>query len=150
MSTAYPQIPYDRTDFEAMRRERMLYVDKTRFLHEMEEISYAFLLRPHGFGKSCWVSLLQNYYDRNAAHRFEALFAGTDIARRPTPDRHRYVILHFDFSVLGDAEETSRERFDQHCSRSLRRALECNRDLFPEAVRQRILARIAHQGDRLA
>ena len=140
MNTAYPQIPYDRTDFEAMRRERMLYVDKTRFLHKLEEISFAFLMRPRGFGKSCWVSLLQNYYDRNAADRFEALFAGTDIARRPTPDRHRYVVLHFDFSALGDAKETSQERFDQHCARSFRRALECNRDLFPEAVRQRILA----------
>ena len=67
-----------------MRREWMLYVDKTRFLHELEKVHYAFLMRPHGFGKSCWVSLLRNYYDRNAADRFEALFAGTDIARRPT------------------------------------------------------------------
>ena len=140
MSPTCPQIPYDRTDFEAIRRERMLYVDKTGFLHGLEEIRYAFLMRPRGFGKSCWVSLLQSYYDRNGAGRFEELFAGTDIARRPTPNRHRYVVLHFDFSALGDAEETSQERFDQHCARSLRRALECNRDLFPEAVRQRILA----------
>ncbi len=33
MATAYPQIPYGWADFEAMRRERCLYVDKTRFLH---------------------------------------------------------------------------------------------------------------------
>ena len=123
-----------------MRRERTLYVDKTRFLHDLEEVHYAFLFRPRGFGKSCWISLLQHYYDRRAADRFESLFAGTDIARRPTPDRHRYVVLHFDFSALGDAEETSQERFEQHCSRILRLALARNRDLFPGAAMQRILA----------
>ena len=137
---AYPRVPSGWTDFETMRRERTLYVDKTRFLHELEEVRYAFLLRPRGFGKSCWVSLLQNYYDRNAADRFEALFAGTDIAQRPTPDRHRYLVLHFDFSAFDDTVETSRERFEQHCFRHLRRMLECNRDLFPEAALQRILA----------
>jgi len=36
LSTPYPQIPYGWADFEAMRRERTLYVDKTRFLHELE------------------------------------------------------------------------------------------------------------------
>ena len=123
-----------------MRRERALYVDKTRFLHELEEVHYAFLFRPRGFGKSCWVSLLRHYYDRCAADRFESLFAGTDIARRPTPDRHRYVVLHFDFSALRDAEQTSQEPFEQHCSQLLRLALDRNRDLFPETVMQRILA----------
>ena len=112
MKPAYPRIPYGCTDFETMRRERMPYVDKTRFVRELEEVHYAFLLRPRGFGKSCWVSLLRNYYDRNAAERFEALFAGTDIARRPTPDRNRFVILHFDFSAFGDTVVTSPESFE--------------------------------------
>ena len=140
MSPTWPPIPYGWTDFEAIRRKRALYVDKTRFLHELEEVRYAFFFRPRGFGKSCWVSLLRNYYDRSAADRFESLFAGTDIGRRPTPDRHRYVTLHFDFSALGDAGETSQDRFEQHCSRLLRLALERNRDLFPAATMQRILA----------
>ena len=41
MSPDWPPIPYGRTDFEALRRERTLYVDKTRFLHELEEVRYA-------------------------------------------------------------------------------------------------------------
>ena len=137
---AYPRIPYGESDFRRIRLNRWLYVDKTRLLHELEEVRYAFFFRPRGFGKSCWVSLLQNYYDRSAADRFESLFAGTDIARRPTPDRHRYVILHFDLSALGDAGETSQEHFEQHCSLVLRLALERNRDLFPDTTTQRILA----------
>ena len=35
LNTPYPQIPYGWADFEAMRREHTLYVDKTRFLHEL-------------------------------------------------------------------------------------------------------------------
>ena len=36
MSGTHPQIPYGWVDFQAMRRERTLYVDKTRFLHHLE------------------------------------------------------------------------------------------------------------------
>ena len=110
LNTPYPQIPYGWADFEGMRRERTLYVDKTRFLHELERERFAFLIRPRRFGKSCWVALLESYYDRNRAGRFEEIFAGTDIARQPTPNRHRYVILRFDFSAFDDTLETLRER----------------------------------------
>ena len=139
LSTPYPQIPYGWADFEAMRRERTLYVDKTRFLHDLEQERFAFLIRPRRFGKSCWVALLESYYDRNRADRFEAIFGGTDIARRPTPNRHRYVILRFDFSAFDDTLETLRERFETYCLIKLRGALERNRDLFPEPVIDRIL-----------
>ena len=136
----FPQIPYGWADFEAMRTERCLYVDKTRFLRELENQRFAFLIRPRRFGKSCWVALLESYYERTRADRFEALFAGTDIARRPTANRHRYVILRFDFSAFDDTLETLRERFETYCFIRLRSALERNRDLFPEPVTARILA----------
>ena len=78
MSTAYPQIPYGWADFEAMRRERTLYVDKTRFLHDLEQERFAFLIRPRRFGKSCWVALLESYYDRNRAQSGRGRGAGRD------------------------------------------------------------------------
>ena len=142
----FPQIPYGWADFEAMRTERCLYVDKTRFLHELENQRFAFLIRPRRFGKSCWVALLESYYERTRADRFEALFAGTDIARRPTANRHRYVILRFDFSAFDDTLETLRERFETYCFIRLRSALERNRDLFPEPVIARILAHTSIDG----
>ena len=146
MSNAPPQIPYGWADFRMIRRERALYVDKTRFLHDLEQERYAFLIRPRRFGKSCWVSLLAYYYDRARADRFATLFAGTDVGRRPTPNRHRYVILHFDFSAFDDTLETLRERFEIYCFIKLRAALERNRDLFPQPVIDRILAHPAIDG----
>ena len=140
MNTAYPQIPYGWADFEGMRRERTLYVDKTRFLHDLERERTAFLIRPRRFGKSCWVALLESYYDRNRADGFEAIFGGTDIAREPTANRHRYVVLRFDFSAFDDTLETLRERFETYCFIKLRATLERNRDLFPQPAIDRILA----------
>ena len=77
---------------------------------------------------------------RNRADRFEAIFGGTDIARSPTANRHRYVILRFDFSAFDDTLETLRQRFETYCFIKLRSALERNRDLFQQPVIDRILA----------
>ena len=140
MSAPFPAIPYGWANFEAIRRAGCLYVDKTRFLHALEQERYAFLIRPRRFGKSLWAAVLTSYYDRNRADRFDALFADTDIGRRPTPNRGRYVILHFDFSAFDNTLETLRERFETYCFIELRHALERNGDLFPEPIRERILA----------
>ena len=137
---AIPPIPYGWSDFASIRQEGALYVDKTRYLHDLESHSYAFLIRPRRFGKSCWLSLLENYYDRCRADRFEDLFAGTDIGTRPTPNRHRYVVLRFDFSAFDDTLDTLRERFETYCHTKLRGVLERNADIFPDHIRQRILA----------
>ena len=138
MNSSYPRIPYGWADFRAIRLEKRLYVDKTRFVHALEEERYVFLIRPRRFGKSCWVSLLENYYDRTRADEFEAVFDGTHLGRQPTENRHRYVVLRFDFSMFDDTLETLRERFEEYCQLEVRHALERNADLFPEAARQHI------------
>ena len=99
---AHPRIPYGQSDFRRIRLRKWLYVDKTRFLRRLEQEDYVFLIRPRRFGKSLWVSVLENYYDRWWGHEFDAVFAGTDIGRNPTTERHRYVVLRFDFSVVND------------------------------------------------
>ena len=140
MSASYPRIPYGWADFRAIRLENRLYVDKTRFVHALEEERYTFFIRPRRFGKSCWVSLLDNYYERNRADDFEAVFGGTDLGQQPTEDRHRYVVLRFNFSAFDDTLETLRERFETYCHLIVRHALERNRDLFPAEQIERILS----------
>ena len=138
MPASYPRIPYGWADFKAIRLENRLYVDKTRFVHALEEERYAFFIRPRRFGKSCWVSLLDNYYERNRADAFEAVFGGTHLGRHPTENRHRYVILRFNFSAFKNALETLEYHFEEYCQLIVRHALERNADLFPEAARQHI------------
>ena len=135
----YPRIPYGEADFRRIRLNRWLYVDKTRFLRRLEQERYVCFIRPRRFGKSCWVSLLENYYDRYWGHEFDAVFSGTDIGRRPTGERHRYVVLRFDFSAVNDAPETLEREFDAYCHIELRGTLRRHPDLFPAAAAQDIL-----------
>ncbi|MCY3837524.1 MAG: AAA family ATPase [Gammaproteobacteria bacterium] len=140
MPSDYPRIPYGWADYAAIRQEGRMYVDKTRHLRALEEERYAVLIRPRRFGKSCWVSLMECYYDRNRADAFDALFGDTDIGRKPTRRRNRYVILRFDFSAVSDVLETLEREFETYCESELRDALESNPDVFSENAAKRILA----------
>ena len=135
----FPAIPYGYAYFKGIRREGCLYIDKTRFLHALEQVRFAFFIRPRRFGKSCWLSLLESYYDRTEAGDFEAVFAGTAIAADPTPNRSRYVVLQFDFSAFKDAPETLEREFESYCTRHVRHALRRNRDLFDEETARLII-----------
>ena len=121
MSTppAHPRIPYGEADFRRIRLNRWLYVDKTRFVRRLEEERYTFLIRPRRFGKSLWVSLLENYYDRFWADGFEATFAGTDIGQDPTGEQSRYVTLRFNFSMVNDKLDTLEREFETYCHTEL-------------------------------
>ena len=61
---SYPAIPYGRASFPSVRRDGCLYVDKTRFLRQLEDERYVFFIRPRRFGKTFWLAMLECYYDR--------------------------------------------------------------------------------------
>ena len=140
MPSAYPHIPYGQADFRRIRLRKWLYVDKTRFLRRLEREDYVFLIRPRRFGKSLWVSLLENYYDRWWADDFDATFAGTDVGQHPTGEQSRYVTLRFNFSAVNDKLETLEREFETYCMIELRGRLRRHPDLFPEAAVRDILA----------
>ena len=136
----FPAIPYGRAYFKGIRLEGCLYVDKTRFLHALEEERFVFFIRPRRFGKTCWLSMLESYYDRNQTDDFERVFGGLEICRQPTANRGRYVVVRFNFSTFGNDPAKLEREFDEYCRRHVRDALEDNPDLFPDAVVRRIQA----------
>ena len=135
--TRIPAIPYGLSYFRGIRREGCLYVDKTRFLHALEQERFVFFIRPRRFGKTCWLSMMESYYDRNQADDFEALFNGTDVGRRPTSNRGRYLVLRFNFSAFNDAVATLERNFENYCHLQLVYTLEACPELT-EPARQRI------------
>ena len=140
MAAACPPVPYGDADFKRIRLTGSLYVDKTRFLRKLERVRFAVLLRPRRFGKSCWISLLENYYDRTRADAFDAVFRGTDAGREPTDERSRYVVLRFNFSAFNDALESLERNFEDYCADVVEHALGRHPDLFPGEAARRILA----------
>ena len=70
------KISYGQCSFERLRTENYVYVDKTRFIEQIENEpnSYHFLIRPRKFGKSLFLSTLRHYYDICYADKFNTLF----------------------------------------------------------------------------
>jgi len=64
------RIPYGVSNFEQIRTNNFLYVDKTHFIEKIEAINCLMNLRPRRFGKSLFVDVLDNYYDVESAHKF--------------------------------------------------------------------------------
>ncbi len=103
------RIPYGISNFRAIIEEGYVYVDKTPYIRLLEEnpAPYVFFLRLRRFGKSLFVSLLENYYDINQCDSFPSLFSGTDIGKNPTSKHNSYYILSFNFSALTTSSEDS-------------------------------------------
>lgn len=96
------KLPYGIANFEKLRTEGYFYVDKTRYIELLESMPecYVILLRPRRFGKTLFANMLEWYYDRMRADRFEALFKGTYIYEHPTPKHHAHMLLTFNFSGI--------------------------------------------------
>jgi hypothetical protein len=111
------KIPYAVANYEEIVRDHFYFVDKTRFIHELEAYKIPVFLRPRRFGKSLWCSLLECYYDINRKDRFEELFEKTEIGSHPTPYKNSHLVMRFDFSrieVSGDLEKIEAS-FNQSC-----------------------------------
>jgi hypothetical protein len=102
------RFPYGIADFAAIIDEGYFYVDRTDRIPRIEEAGKQLLfLRPRRFGKSLWLSTLENYYDLARAADFDRLFGGLKIGQNPTPLHNCYFVLKLNFSMVdpqGDAE----------------------------------------------
>lgn len=93
-------IPKGISDFKQIRREGLIYIDKTKYIELLESTNNIAVhyLRPKRVGKTLFVSMLDAYYDIDAAYEYEELFRGTYIYEHPTEEKNSYGILTFDFS----------------------------------------------------
>ncbi len=110
------KFPYGISDFYQVVTEGYWYVDRTEYIRAVEEIGKVLLfLRPRRFGKSLWLSTLENYYDIAKADEFERLFGHLAIGRNPTPLHNKYLIMRWNFSAVnpqGDLETITSSLYD--------------------------------------
>ena len=110
------RFPYGIADFRAISNEGYFYVDRTDRIPLIEDAGKQLLfLRPRRFGKSLWLSVLENYYDLARADDFERLFGGLKIGQNPTPLHNRYFVMRWDFSIVdpgGDLNAIRRSLFN--------------------------------------
>ena len=110
------RFPYGIADFAAIMEEGYFYVDRTDRIPLIENAGKQLLfLRPRRFGKSLWLSTLENYYDLARADDFQRLFGGLKIGQNPTPRHNRYFVMRWDFSMVdpgGDLTTIRRSLFN--------------------------------------
>jgi hypothetical protein len=95
------QIPYGVADFDKFRKKNYYYVDKTRYIRDIEKKGdYLFFIRPRRFGKSLFLGILEAYYDIALKDRFDYFFKGTAIHRAPTKEKNSYLVFKLNFSAV--------------------------------------------------
>jgi hypothetical protein len=129
------RLPYGNTNFEKLRTENFVYIDKTRYIEQLEneDNDKLFFTRPRKFGKSLFLSTLSYYYDLNQADKFKQLFGDLYIGKHPTPKRNSYLILNFNFSGLDTSNEADfKVSFSQKVQDVIYDFLNSYRYLFPD------------------
>jgi hypothetical protein len=118
------KICYGDCTFSYLMSSGRYFVDKTMYIHELENLDAQCLvfLRPRRFGKTLFLTMLENYYDINCADSFDELFDGLYIAEHPTPLRNSYRMLRMDFSKVcidGDFDSIKKS-FNLHVRDSIK------------------------------
>ena len=87
------KLPVTQSSFEAIIKENLLYVDKTRqVLTLLDQGKYLFLSRPRRFGKSLLVSTLKSLFEGK-----KQLFKGLYIEDKW--EWKEYPVIRIDFSA---------------------------------------------------
>ena len=108
------KMPYGISKYEKIINDGYYYVDKTKYIEKLENLpeTSIMFLRPRKFGKTLFTSVLENYYDKNKADKFENLYGNTYIGKNPTKLKNSYCILRFNFSGINtENEETTMKGF---------------------------------------
>jgi hypothetical protein len=107
------KLPVTESGFEALRKQNMLYVDKTeRMLELINKGSYLFLSRPRRFGKSLLINTLKALFENK-----KELFEGLYIYDKWEWAEHG--VIHLDFSKMQYHRDI--EGFENHIKKILQK-----------------------------
>ena len=131
------RIPYGMQNFEDVMKRDCYYVDKTPFIEDIEDSNmYFFYIRPHRFGKTLTLSMLENYYDINKKEHFEEIFGKLYIGQNPTPEHNTYLVLHLNFAEIVGGLDDYQEGMDDYCSIRFNLFVDLYAHLLPEDTKE--------------
>lgn len=131
------RIPYGISNFEILREKNYLYVDKTSYIDILDRYApYQFFIRPRRFGKSLFISMLENYYDINKKDKFEKLFGDLYIGKNPTEERNNFLVWKISFAGVdaGHGGEALRKSFNEKIILSVEKFVSYYSNLLEDKV----------------
>ncbi|RAK11730.1 PD-(D/E)XK nuclease superfamily protein [Halanaerobium saccharolyticum] len=117
------RIPYGVSSFSRLQKDNYIYIDKTKYIETLESYGepYIFFLRPRRFGKTLFLSTLENYYDIQEKENFDRLFGDLYIGQNTTELANNYYILKFDFSgVTTNSKSEMKRLFAQKVKKGIK------------------------------
>ena len=124
-------LPIGIQDFESLRKDGYLYIDKTELIYKMIKGGrYYFLSRPRRFGKSLLMSTIHAIFDGK-----RELFDGLAIADKTDMDWAMHPVLHLDLNTNKyDAKEVLEKKLDESLS-VWEKEYDCERKDLPFGMR---------------
>ena len=133
------RIPYGIQGFEMLRRDNCYYVDKTRFIQEIEYANkYFFLVRPRRFGKTLTLNMLKTYYDINKKDIFDKMFSGLWIYDHQTESRNSYLVLHLNFAMVNGNIDDYKTNFNSYCDLRFKNFCDVYSQFFPNNAKEEL------------
>jgi hypothetical protein len=129
--TQLMNLPIGIQDFESLRKDGYLYIDKTELIYKMIKGGrYYFLSRPRRFGKSLLMSTIHAIFDGK-----RELFDGLAIADKTDMDWAMHPVLHLDLNTNKyDAKEVLEKKLDESLS-VWEKEYDCERKDLPFGMR---------------
>lgn len=96
-------IPIGKDNFEDLRKGNCYYVDKTKTIEELlqNESTVVLYPRPRRFGKSLFISMLENFFEVTKKEQNQNLFDGLYIKNSPYYKEYgKYPVIELDFKEL--------------------------------------------------
>ncbi|MBQ7156247.1 MAG: AAA family ATPase, partial [Bacteroidaceae bacterium] len=124
-------LPIGIQDFEKLRKDGYLYIDKTELIYKLiKGGNYYFLSRPRRFGKSLLMSTIHAVFDGK-----RELFDGLAIADKPDVDWVKHPVLHLDLNTNKyDAKDVLEKKLDDSLT-EWEREYDCRRTDLPLGMR---------------
>jgi len=133
------RIPYGIQGFEMLRRDNCYYVDKTRFIQEIEYANkYFFLVRPRRFGKTLTLNMLKTYYDINKKDIFDKMFSGLWIYDHQTESRNSYLVMHLNFAMVNGNIDDYKTNFNSYCDLRFKNFCDVYSQYFPNNAKEEL------------
>jgi len=91
-----PELPYGIYSFENIRKNKIVYVDKTQYIPQLEKLKRVFFTRPRRFGKSLTISTLEAFFLGN-----KELFEGLSAEKYFSHQNYTTLpVIHLDMSEI--------------------------------------------------
>jgi hypothetical protein len=112
----------------------IITADKTKYIEILDRSSqYQFLfLRPPRWGKTTFLAMLADYYDKNKKSKFTRTFSELYIGKNPTSSASALLVLKFNFATISvlATDEVVQKSFDSELNFRLTSFLEDNAEFL--------------------